>query len=412
MNTIPRTRNLPVATTRRDGHPDRPCPARRSAGAGDASCRQLVASPPLARLVAVIVACSIVGLSTGCTSALTSAYLRAMPWETADHAAEPEPDTASPSDAPADASDVPSSNSATLADDEGDERRAAAIDEAVSRLTRLGTLDEAAAASLVATLRGTQQEDWPVVIAEFAAALEPRTVPPAAQDPAGGADSAVPTAPTAPPHVVAKADLTPASVVSATVAATPPGPPRTADDQPASPAAPVVAPAPAPPEIDAAPPSPTESTAEAEAEADASAAPASSFRVTNPCFASRVQAWGVVDRFPVDRFRAGREVIVYFELDKLSAQATTAGHTTCIDTILRLVDERGATVHEWNFEPLAETCAGRRRDYFARYVVRLPADVPPGPCRLQVVVTDTLAGADADATLPLEIIAASEPDAG
>lgn len=407
MNTIPRPRNLPVVSTRRDEHPARPGPARRSAR--DSGSRQPVASPPLARIVAVILACSSMGLSTGCTSALTSAYLRALPWETAEHAAEPESEN--DTESPADAADGPPSDTATPADDD-DERRAAAIDEAVSRLTRLGTLDEAAAASLVATLRATQQEDWPVVIAEFAAALAPPAPPPAAPEPAGtGAGSVVPTASAAPPHVVAKADLTaapPAPSAPVDVTATPSAPLRPADDQPAAPATPVVAPTPATAAVDAAPASPAESTAEAAP----AAAPASSFRVTNVCFASRVQAWGVVDRFPVDRFRAGREVIVYFELDELSAQTTAAGHTTCIDTVLRLVDERGTTVHEWNFEPLAETCAGRRRDYFARYVVRLPADVPPGPCRLQVVVTDTLAGADADATLPLEITAASEPDAG
>jgi hypothetical protein len=371
-----------------------------------------MADPSRARFVALIGACAVVALSTGCTSALTSAYLRALPWETVEHAAEPESDTKSPADAPADATDGMPADAATVADDGGDERRAAAIDEAVSRLTRLGTLDEAAAASLVATLRATQQEDWPVVIAEFAAALEPRTAPPAAPDAAGAAakagdGDAVAAAAAAPPHVVAKADLTPAPVAPADVAATPPAPPRPAAVPPAVTA--TAPPAPAPiPSADTA----TPTQAEVVAEAGPSAAPASSFRVANACFASRVQAWGVVDRFPIDRFRAGREVIVYFELDELSAQTTAAGHTTCIDTVLRLVDERGTTVHEWDFEPLAETCAGRRRDYFARYVVRLPADVPPGRCRLQVVVTDTLAGADADATLPLEIIAANEPDAG
>lgn len=366
----------------------------------------------------VILACAVLGMTTGCTSALTSAYLRALPWETAEHAAESEPATdaeaASGDDAPADA--------AAINDDDGDDRRAAAIDEAVSRLARLGTLDEAAAASLVATLRVTQQQDWPVVIAEFAAALDAATTTTEVPESAGAAgtapDDALPTAAATPPHVVAKADLTPTAAVPAAVP-TPPASPRPIDAAP-TPAAtavttsapPTAAPA-APPTAApaaAAPPSPTPAAVAGETEP--SAAPTRAFRVANACFASRVQAWGVVDRFPTDRFRAGREVIVYFELDELSAQATAAGHTTCIDTVLRLVDDRGTTVHEWNFEPLAETCAGRRRDYFARYVVQLPADTPPGRCRLEVVVTDTLAGADADATLPLEIVMATEPDAG
>jgi hypothetical protein len=403
MNTIPRPRILLVAPAVREERAPSSSSAWPSSEA--AASRRFTLHGLSTRAMPVILAWSVVGMTTGCTSALTSAYLRAMPWETAEHAAESEPatdaDATSGDDAPADAPAV--------TDDDGDDRRAAAIDEAVSRLARLGTLDEAAAASLVATLRVTQQQDWPVVIAEFAAALDAATTTTEVPDSAGDAgtvpDDALSAAAATPPHVVAKADLTPTVAVSV-AGVSPPAQPRAIDATP-TPAATAVTPS-APP--NPAPPSPTPAAVAGETEP--SAAPTPAFRVANACFASRVQAWGVVDRFPTDRFRAGREVIVYFELDELSAQATAAGHTTCIDTVLRLVDDRGTTVREWNFEPLAETCAGRRRDYFARYVVQLPADAPPGRCRLEVVVTDTLAGADADATLPLEIVTATEPDAG
>jgi len=133
--------------------------------------------------------------------------------------------------------------------------------------------------------------------------------------------------------------------------------------------------------------------------------PPPAFTVRNACFAQRVQGWGVVDRFSVNRFRPGQEVIVYFELDQLSAGESPAGHTTCIDTTLTLLDGSGRVLHDWAFEPIAETCRARRHDYFARYVIRIPDGVPPGECRLAVAVVDTLAGVTAHESLAIEIAA-------
>ena len=127
------------------------------------------------------------------------------------------------------------------------------------------------------------------------------------------------------------------------------------------------------------------------------------FAVQNACFASRVRAWGVVDRFETAQFQPGQEVIVYFELDQLTSRESAEGHTTRIDTVLRLVDASGRRVHEWTFEPLEETCGSHRRDYFARYLVAVPPATPAGSCRLEVVVTDTIAGRTAQASMPLDV---------
>jgi hypothetical protein len=97
-------------------------------------------------------------------------------------------------------------------------------------------------------------------------------------------------------------------------------------------------------------------------------------------------------------------VIVYFELAGLSATESAAGHTTCIDSTLRLVAADGTVLHTWSFEPIAETCQARRRDYFARYVVRLPETANAGGCRMELGVVDTLSGKVASATLPLELL--------
>jgi hypothetical protein len=310
--------------------------------------------------------------TNGCTSALTTASLRGLPWDTVEQKADVGDDTAAiAADGDADESDAPESPV------DGDARRAAAIEEAISRLSKVGSLDEQAQATLMATLQNTAPEDWPVVIAEFATALAK----------AGTAAAVV-------PHVVAKAELAPPASAPEAAAPEPPAPAapvtaavETAADD-ASPPLPVAAPEPLPPHVPV-----------------AAAEPDPSVSIRTACFASRVQAWGVFDRFPADRFASGQEVIVYVELDDLAATTAADGHTTCIDATLRLVDAAGRTLTDWNFEPIAETCASRRRDYFARFVVRIPETAAAGRCHVALAVTDTLAGKTVETTLPLEITA-------
>ena len=331
-------------------------------------------------LLVALVACA-----SGCTSAISTAYLRDTLWDVSEHAAEEQPaadeETAAINAAEVtdDVTDTLVSAGETAADEE---RRAAATDEAVARLARLGVLDEATRETLMETLQGTQQEDWPVVVEAFADSLESAaTASAAAQrvveraEPPMGAAS----------HVVAKADLDEAT-------SPPPAAPEPLvvdQTQPAGESA-------LPTEAAAAPsaPEPLES---------ANPPAVAKLEVRNACFASRVQAWGVVERFPDQRFRPGQELIVYFELGNLSAGESSAGHTTCIDASLKLLDNAGRVVHDWSFEPIAETCVAKRHDYFARYVIRIPETAAAGDCRLDVDVVDTLAGTAARASLPLEI---------
>lgn len=346
----------------------------------------------------LLLTCLIAVSSTGCTSVISSAYLRDAFWDSADHAAQA--DDKAPGDEIIDDEAV-----AAAAED----RREAAIEEAVGRLSKLGALDEATRTTLIETLQGTAQEDWPAVVDAFGDSLAERGATPAATR------SKIPE-----PHIVAKADLdaalsgspknaTPAAQQSTAVAVALP-----LADAPAEPAEPplesvaaadvaelVAAPEtvaavlvvddPLPPEPASLPPEPASEKTRAE------------LAIRNACFATRVQAWGVVNRFPSDEFSPGQDVIVYFELDGLTAGESPAGHTTCIDTVLRLRSIDGTTLQDWSFEPIAETCRARRHDYFARYVVRIPDTAVGADCRLEVVVTDTLSGAVADAALPLTV---------
>jgi hypothetical protein len=321
-----------------------------------------------------------VACGPGCTSVLSTASLRDLVWDSGEpHAAEA---ATAASDTPEDGSGDDASPAADSADSQAldAERREAAIDEAVKRLAKLGAIGEAARATLVETLERTSPEDWPAVVEAFADSLPPEA------------------------HTAAKADLDAADVPATEPAPKPasvpePEPVATAPSPPAADEAPIVTVA-VPVSQEPAPDTPPEPAAPPIAPAPTDAALA----VENACFATKVQAWGVVERFAADRFRPGQEVIVYFELAGLSASESSAGHTTCIDSTLRLVAADGTVIHAWSFEPIAETCRARRHDYFARYVVRLPETAAAGACRIELGVTDTLSGKAASATLPLELL--------
>jgi hypothetical protein len=343
-----------------------------------------------------------IGLASagGCTSAISTAYLRDSLWDLGEHAAE---DDAESVEAPRNTAEAEAAEPTTTAGAGAEfdaERRAAAIDEAVARLARIGRLDEAAKATLVQTLQQTSQEDWPVVVEAFADSLEST---------AGSNAGEVSDLAESRPHVVAKADLD--RTDSRPAPAPEPPPPLEEQATVATPAAEAVA-APATPLVQSvAPVAPLPAALPAAAvpgaETPAPPEPAggtATFAVRHACFASRVRGWGDVDRFAANRFTPGQEVIVYVELDNLSAGESPAGHTTCIDATLKLVDGEGRTVREWTFEPIAETCPTRRHDYFARYLVRIPEATPSGGCRLAVAVVDTLAGTTASTDLPLEVV--------
>lgn len=340
-------------------------------------------SPKNTWVLLAVLACT--SASFGCTSVISSAYLRETWLDAVEHASESRADAKANDKAAAhDESNVDNAEETAALPAGGDVNALPdtaawspatldeAVDEARRRLAKSGGLNDAARGTLIATLKTTPRQDWPVVVEEFTAVL---------------AASQIANAPEASVAAVAT-DESP-SVAAASENVTTTTAKRDAAAEPVAPMPPAESPRTAATETDQSP---------------ALSAPVQPvFAVQNACFASRVRAWGVVDRFETAQFQPGQEVIVYFELDQLTSRESAEGHTTRINTVLRLVDASGRQVHEWTFEPLEETCGSHRRDYFARYLVAVPPATPAGSCRLEVVVTDTIAGRTAQASMPLDV---------
>lgn len=326
----------------------------------------------------------------GCTALISTTSLREALLDTTDPVVDADSDEPPPSEA-VDVADETAAEPLVLVKPTATAEQT--IDEAIERLAKAGHLDDSAQAALISMLEKAPQEDWPAIIDAFIEALDTSHVvakpvapavvaPPAVAEPA---DSPAPPAAAAsakpePPLEFSAVETVPLVFPTADVVV----------------AAPVAAPAVIEPVAAVVPvpvPVPVEEPSR----------PA--LVVANPCFATRVRGWGAVDRFEQSRFRPGQDVIIYFELENLESRETESGHTTRIDAALRLIANDGRTLHDWSFEPVEETCPGRRRDYFARYVLRLPEHAPPETCRLEVSVTDMVGDRTAVTSLPLEIAA-------
>tara|TARA_X000001036_G_scaffold375056_1_gene363729 strand:- start:2712 stop:4202 length:1491 start_codon:yes stop_codon:yes gene_type:complete len=301
------------------------------------------------------------------------------------------------------------------------------IETAVSTLSETNSLDTASKAALVETLEMTPQADWPVVIEEFTATLNAlRTTETA---PALYLDTTEPdtteivlntedsisslpaideedTSVTALQEPVETMQHAPSKTTSETIeeeidstydsVAIISSPMRSSfqepdaevqSNQPLSTKAPKVS------QIDL----PVDDSVEA------SPTQQTPLTIHRPCIAQKVLGWGMVEAFPQNELCAGSEVIVYFELTGIESHKSNEGFETSVETALRLDDAAGQRLHSWSFPPLVEVCASVRRDYFARFFVELPSNLPPGDHQLILTVTDSHAGTTAETMLPFAI---------
>ena len=301
------------------------------------------------------------------------------------------------------------------------------IETAVSTLSETNSLDTASKAALVETLEMTPQADWPVVIEEFTATLNAlRTTETA---PALYLDTTEPdtteivlntensisslpmideegTSVTAFQEPLETMQHAPSETTSETIeeeidstydsVAIISSPMRSSFQEPGAEAQsnqPLSTKALKVSQIDL----PVDNSA------DASPTQQTPLTIHRPCIAQKVLGWGMVEAFPQNELCAGSEVIVYFELTGIESHKSNEGFETSVETALRLNDATGKRLHSWSFPPLVEVCASVRRDYFARFFVELPSNLPPGDHQLILTVTDSHAGTTAETMLPFAI---------
>ena len=377
-----------------------------------------------------------VGITTGCSSAIS---MREALRDSIEQAAavsqltvlsdvESDPSRNMTSDEAATASYAPETPDSPTYIDEGEfgmhESHDISLDieTAVSTLSETNSLDTASKAALVETLEMTPQADWPVVIEEFTATLNAlrttETAPALYLDTTEivlnteNSVSSLPTidkedtSVTALQEPVETMQYAPSETTSETIeeeidstydsVAIISSPMRSSFQEPGA-------------EAQSNQPLSTKVLKVSQIDlpvddsADASPTQQTPLTIHRPCIAQKVLGWGMVEAFPQNELCAGSEVIVYFELTGIESHKSNEGFETSVETALRLNDAAGKRLHSWSFPPLVEVCASVRRDYFARFFVELPSNLPPGDHQLILTVTDSHAGTTAETMLPFAI---------
>lgn len=125
--------------------------------------------------------------------------------------------------------------------------------------------------------------------------------------------------------------------------------------------------------------------------------------VNNLALCTKVTSFGVYDTFDPAVFAPGDEVLLYAEVENFLSEPTNDGFHTTLSSRYEILDSRGQTVAEDEFPVVDDYCRNVRRDFFVRYFVRLPTNVPDGKYTLQLLVEDTKSEKLGQSSVSLEI---------
>jgi len=112
--------------------------------------------------------------------------------------------------------------------------------------------------------------------------------------------------------------------------------------------------------------------------------------VKNLNFCTEVVSYGVFKRFESHEFKPGQQVLLYAEVENFKSEESAEGFHTSLQSSYQILDSQGRRVAHDDFALTEEHCQNRRRDYFIRYFLTLPAMIYDGRYTLELTIEDTL----------------------
>jgi hypothetical protein len=112
--------------------------------------------------------------------------------------------------------------------------------------------------------------------------------------------------------------------------------------------------------------------------------------VKNLNFCTEVVSYGVFKRFEQGEFKPGQQVLLYAEVENFKSEETSEGFHTALQSSYQILDSQGRRVAHDEFALTEEHCQNRRRDFFIRYFLTLPAMIYDGRYTLELTIEDTL----------------------
>lgn len=112
--------------------------------------------------------------------------------------------------------------------------------------------------------------------------------------------------------------------------------------------------------------------------------------VTGLAFVTAVQSWGVYDAFEKYEFTPGQKVLLYAEVENLSAESTPKGYRTAWRSSYQILDSSGKEIARYEYAPNEEYCRRPRRDFFIGCELSLPTEAAAGRYTLRLTVVDLI----------------------
>jgi len=117
-------------------------------------------------------------------------------------------------------------------------------------------------------------------------------------------------------------------------------------------------------------------------------AAASNLEVKSLAFCTEVERYGVVTKFAKNQFQADQEVLLYCEIDNVSAEKIRNGFETQLQGSYEIIDGQGRKVADQLLPMEPELCQNHRRDYFIVYKIYMPQQIASGSYQLRLTIED------------------------
>ncbi|MCU0718715.1 MAG: hypothetical protein MUC83_03350 [Pirellula sp.] len=132
-------------------------------------------------------------------------------------------------------------------------------------------------------------------------------------------------------------------------------------------------------------------------------AAASNLEVRNIAFCTDVERYGVVTKFPKNQFKPDDEVLLYCEVDTVSALPDKDGFDSQLQGSYEILDANGNRIVEQTLPMEPDVCQNVRRDYYMVYRIFMPQQISPGNYKLRLTIEDLKARKYGQSTLDLQI---------
>ena len=117
-------------------------------------------------------------------------------------------------------------------------------------------------------------------------------------------------------------------------------------------------------------------------------AAASNLEIKSLAFCTEVERYGVVTKFPKSQFQADQEVLLYCEIENVSAEKIRTGFETRLQGSYEIIDGQGRKVADQLLPMEPELCQNHRRDYFIVYKIYMPQQIASGSYQLKLTIED------------------------